>query len=564
MSKLPDNFRERVVVYVNREWPVLNHYQNFTAEEIAQIKRGDRKKPIEYVGKYIWLDPTNWRNELLRYHGSGDYKIYLNDGGVRGNPSLKAVNVCRTIVQVRDDEYPPVIEDLSILDLSDPLNQSFIQTLRSKGVLLPGDVPKGDTEDMASSVAVEKLADALVEQSKQKQAPPVDTNIPAWFTQMLTTTEERHRQDKQLSEERHARELEALTKRMEQQEKVAQERGRDPLETTRAVVEMAKAVTQSTTPAAHSGESQMITLLTQMLQAEKTGRLEELKLAESRHAREMEAINKRLEAQEARAAAVEAARLQQLQQPPTQGKSAIQEAISLVKALKGATEEFNGDTGGGSGNPWVDLATELGPRVLDTIGTVTSAISNRAPAPQQQQPGIQQQPGVAPQPQQQQEPSEVNQMQMYARTIRQPLIAALQNNTPGHAFAGMLIVQYSEAAYQYLVQQGEQGVMQILQSAPEVWGDVQRFGVKVPQFLNEFLDAQAAMQQAERIRQGGRPPVAPVPQSQPSPAARAPQPRTVTVDAQAAPTAGGRTIITGDGTSVKTKPVVNGPVVDGA
>ena len=135
----------------------------------------------------------------------------------------------------------------------------------------------------------------------------------------------------------------------------------------------------------------------------------------------------------------------------------------------------------------------------------------------------------------------MDQAATYARMIKAPLIQALHNNVPGQRFAGVIIINYGEPAYQFLVQQGEQGVMRLLQAAPEVWGEVQRYGVRVPQFLSEFMDVQGAAEQAEQMRNGQQA------KAQPRPT----QPRPVVVTDPQAPPApsqtGGRTIITPGG-----------------
>lgn len=560
-KSLPAEFHDRLTFYVNREWPRLNNRQNLSEQELLEIEQKKRKGPAKYVGQYTDINPDNWRNELLRYHGSGDYKIYLNDVGVRGNPKLKSVNICRTFVSLRDDEFPPVIEDLGILDLSDPINKGYIQQLKSKGIPIPGELPKEESEDMATSVAVE----ALAELAKNKQ--PIESVTPV-FSELLKQSEQRRIEDLKLLEARHSREMDDLKARLAKQEKSVEERPKEST-TVQQVIEMARTIVPA--PAPPPQDNGMVKLLTDMLRDEKSNRIEELKLIDARHAREMEAITKRLEALDAR----EAARMQQQSAipPPAAApvagtSSAIKDVLAVIKGINDLRSGLDGaipDTGG-SGNPWVDLAAELGPRVLDTISNVTTAI-NKAPAPMTSQgmPQEQQQPGTAVQTlqPQQQDNSKMGQMAQYARMIRIPLIECLSGNppVPGHRFAGMLIVEYGDVAYNYLCQQGADGVLAVLQAAPDVWGEVQRFGPRVPQFLTEFLDAPRAMEQAQAIRagQGQRP-------SMPAGAPPQQQSRPTVVDSPPAsqvPQTGGRTILRGDGQPVKTNgPVVNGTIVE--
>ena len=554
---LPVDFHDRMVFYVYRDWPVLDVYRTCSQEDLAAMRAKKKRDPIKYIAKYADIDPDDWRNHLLRFHGSGVYKINLNDSGVRGREG----EICRTVVELRDNEFSPVV-DLDILDMADPANASFINDLRMKGITLPGDLPKNEgTDDMASSVAVETLANALVEQSKTKQAPPppVDNTAATMLSDLLRQSEARHLKELELAEQRHTRELDALTKRMEAQEKSVQDRGRDPLETTRSVIEMAK---QVSSPAV-APDNKMVDILMQLLKSTEERAIQDRKLDADRHAQTLEALNRRLEAQEKRAADLEAARLAQ---PATQSKSAIQEAISLVKALRGATDELAGDAGGGTGNPYVDAAMELGPKLFDTITTVASTFRNTPPAPAQQQAS--QQPGIAAQ---QPQPTALTAEEQMVERIKAQLLQALGQNMNGAMFGGGIMFEYGDMVYNHLRNLGENGLMTMCQQNPEYWAQIQRVGARVPQFLAEFLDGAAVIERFQAIQAGqGRGPVA---QSQPSPAASSrPAPRAncsrryspviITDPPAAVPLPaqqqGGRTIIK-EGGPVK----VNGPVVDG-
>lgn len=549
---LPEEFLPRLSFYIYREWPKTDVCRNWTKEMHAQVRAHTRKMPIKYTAQYADLDPEGWWNQLINAHGSGQYLIRLNDCGVAGNKDIKKGTVCKTVVDCFDDDFLPVIEDLSIVCFEDPANARYVNDLRMKGVSIPGDKPAEETDDMAANAAVEKLADALVEQSKTKTpATAPDNTMANMFSDLLRQSEARAIKQEELREARHQREMEILTKRLEAAESAVKERHGtvDPMEMTRSVVEMARTVASS------SGTSQpdpMREILLEMVRSGETRHLKELELSETRHAREMETMNKRLDAEAAARAAAETARQQQIAQPA--GKSAIHDAIALVKALKGATEEINGDTSAGSGNVWVDLASEHLPRVLDTISNVATAIKTPAvgtsalQAPNGQQAAAPQNPP--------QEQSEVNQAAMYARAIEPHLIEALQNGVPGETFAGFFIVNYQEQTYQMLVQQGEAGIMNLLQSAPDVWGKVQRYAARVPEFLRGFLNVEAAMEAAQRIRAGQTRPMQPPPAGRP-----ANQPRPVTIENEPSAPGGGRTVIRGDGQTVKTRP--NGPVVPG-
>ena len=556
LKALPGQFSDRLIFFLYREWPSLDFLQHFTQEQLAEIKAKRRKAPVKYIAKYTSLDPADWRNQLLQRHGSGVYKIMLNDVGVRGNPNLKSGHICSTHVEIRDAEFLPIIEDLSVLNRSDPNNNSFINELRMKGINLPGDPPNGEQEDMAATVAVEKLTDALVEQSKLKVP---DNSAAIMLSDLLKQSEARHLKELELAEARHVRDMEAINKRLEAAEATAKVPQNT---TTKDVIEMARTLVPAAAPPADNG---MVALLTQMLasadkrlESEKAQRIEELKMADARHAREMEAVNKRLEAQENRAIELEKARLQQAQVAP--GKSAIKDAVDMFRALRGATDELSGDAPTGTGNPWVDLLAENLPKGLELAGHAITALQRpAASAPASAVPGQQPQQQTAIQ-QPQQENTEVNQMQMYARMIRGELVQALAQGVPGHRFAAMIVTRYpgGEQGYQFLSEGGEPRVMELLQAAPEVWGDVLKYQQRVPGFIAEFLDQASVMATVEAFRagQGQRPTVAtPPPAGRPGNQAAA---SAAVIDVMPAADvqqgSPGRVVIGADGKPIKTRP----------
>jgi hypothetical protein len=558
---LPKEFHDRLVFFVYREWPRLDFYRNFTQEQLAEMRAHKMRRPIKYIAKYTDIDPDDWRNHLLRYHGSGIYKILLNDSGVRGNKELvDGSQICSTTVELRDDEFSPVV-DLAVLDMADPANGSFINDLRMKGIALPGDAPREDTEDMASSVAVE----ALAELAKDRQKPQTETATV--LSDLLKQSEARHIKDLELAEARHVRDMEALTKRLEKAE-INALASKGP-STTQEVIEMARAIVPA--PAPPPQDNKMADLLMQMLQSEKTNRLEELRLIDARHAREMEAMNKRLEALDAREAARAAIPLPGAPAPSTGKGGPVDDLLRLMDGAAKLRDKMDGLTESKEtpGPWWLEPAVEVGSKLIDAVSTGihnAAVLKTGAGAPAAPQTTTTQavptlQPGQIPQPQ---GDPEVMRMQMYARMLQNPMMEALQNHVPGHKFAGWIMMQYGEPAYRALVEQGEQGLLKILQAAPDVWTALLPFGTpRLQQFITEALNEEAALEQFAMFRQG---------QNVTAPPKAAPQPRPAqTADAVPAE-GGGRTILRdpsptttivnpADGKPVKVKPPVNGPAV---
>jgi hypothetical protein len=144
----------RGTVYVYRTWPMI-----------------DRQRVDPTAHKYIDKmdsapDPAMWRQEILHRYGSGNYKLILNDAG----GSTKSVG--QTLISdLRDPDYPPVINNLDELVLDDPSNQSFLESLRQKGIL-PGERELQNAEStQALTGTIDKLTNKVVEMGRQTQTP---------------------------------------------------------------------------------------------------------------------------------------------------------------------------------------------------------------------------------------------------------------------------------------------------------------------------------------------------------------------------------------------------------
>ncbi len=138
---LPEQFLPRLSFYVYREWPKCDVYRHWTKEMHAELRAKTRKRPVKYTAQYADLDCEEWRNQIINAHGSGQYLIRLNDAGVAGNKEIEKGTVCKTIVDIHDDDFLPVIEDLSIVCVEDPANSRFLSDLRRRGISIPGEQP---------------------------------------------------------------------------------------------------------------------------------------------------------------------------------------------------------------------------------------------------------------------------------------------------------------------------------------------------------------------------------------------------------------------------------------
>jgi hypothetical protein len=89
---LPSEFQNRLNVYVNREWPVLNRIQELTADEKALVAAKKRREPYKYIDKPAEPFGPDTRQEFLQRYGSGIYKVFINDAGVKGAPRKRSGN----------------------------------------------------------------------------------------------------------------------------------------------------------------------------------------------------------------------------------------------------------------------------------------------------------------------------------------------------------------------------------------------------------------------------------------------------------------------------------------
>jgi hypothetical protein len=150
--------QSRMMIYVYRNWPVMMrdcNQQDKTSEPFTM-------------------------DELQSRYGVGDYHIKLNDVGMRKN-----IAMC-TVKGFRSEEFPSII-DYTKVDLTDPLNQSWIERAKSRGIKFPGAAEAETEENTMAEVrvmqqmgnTVDKLTDRIITMSeKQKDnQPPVSANI---------------------------------------------------------------------------------------------------------------------------------------------------------------------------------------------------------------------------------------------------------------------------------------------------------------------------------------------------------------------------------------------------
>jgi len=180
-QSLPTEFINRTNFYVNREKPVLDRLQEFSEDEVRQMREHKRRYPAKYIDKpdVPWEPDGEFRMYFLERYGSGEYKIFLNDAGLARSkdPDLESRNLCKAVYSVWDSAYPPILDPsrpdkgLGILDWKHPANASYVADLRMKGLIPPGEKKEDDVPNDVVKTLVDKvgtLADKVATQEQER------------------------------------------------------------------------------------------------------------------------------------------------------------------------------------------------------------------------------------------------------------------------------------------------------------------------------------------------------------------------------------------------------------
>jgi hypothetical protein len=473
-------YHDRVVVYLYRIWPVM--------------KQGHRQadKLYEYVSQ----------DDLLRMYGAGDYHLKLNDSDM----GLSNVTTC-TIRNLggRDlSQHRPVL-DLDHLEVTDPLNQSYITWCRSQGIQVPGDEGfrsrKENEDDMANVEAVKELASTVnrmtdrmltVAEEKAKRAETEksrsaagDADIAARSLEVIKAATEGAAQ--------------IMNKGVEQALKI-QPTAQNPT----AVLKETMQVIREMIP--EKPQSDMERLLALMMERDK------------------QYVDRVFQIQEERIRAMETMLARSAAQPQTEPASQNQQPKSLMQSLEelsGVKEKLR-DLLGIDDQPapkssWTDYIPQI-VQGLSILGTVIAgAMYNMAVAKTGQgqpvppasvpagavPPGGAAQPGAAPEGQPQQPAPQgdttMTQFHQFLGMIRRPLLQSFSDGESGADFAARLIEltdagMFGEQAqgrivYDSVLQYGEQVVGTLIKTFPPIWDVVSKAPERWSQFLHEFFTA---------------------------------------------------------------------------
>jgi hypothetical protein len=484
---LPKQCADRVLVYIYREYPKMNYMLALSDEERDDVFKKKRRPPTKNIAKFSEPFPSNdWRDEMLRRFGEGDYKIILNDSGTKAATPF-AQNICKAWVELRDEDYPPVIEDIRCVDPNDPVNQSYLKKLEMAGLLnraVPQEKTEEETEDMALSSVVKDLSDKMIQMAERPQAatPTVidpDTAAASRVVDVMAAGAIKHQE---LGNKIIGDALDTANKiRVEQA---------DPLGKILPVIEAIKTLIPAPA-AANTNSADMITLFGKMLEVQKAASDTVIQNMQQ----QLEAT--RLMHKEA----MDRLAGQTNPTPAATGETSELKILNNMLNIKAKLDELAGGANESGIPGWIPYALQ-GAKILGDV--VTNVFHNAAVAKTGQGQPLPPPETTAELPEGEEEGADgPAQYPIYARQIHAPMREALLTKTPGHEFGAKICFAMKDTRpYEFLVSQGKEGLMRLLQSAPEVWGTFLQFGEGRQNeiFLEEFLDRDAVMAKIEELK----------------------------------------------------------------
>jgi len=492
---IPENLREdRVIVYPYRLLPKIDVFQPLSEEDLELIRLKKKPPPPKNIGKLVEpLNPEHWALELAKRWGAGDYLLRLNDT----HPSVKRT-VCMTASEgeqpLRDwSNFPPLL-NLDQVVLTEKSNQPYIRWAHLNGIYFPGEPEfqaREEGSDVANVEAVNKLTDTVVKLSEDRarDKPASDFSSTAGAKTLEVMASAATAGQKIITD--------AITTAQSMAATAA-----DPLGQAGKVIEMVQKMMPAPVPPSvpvASGPSafmEAFTLFKELLAIQNA--------TNERMHQDMAARLKSTEdsLREMTSKAMAAAN-------PSPSKAGQFGILDDILSVKEKLDRLTGTGGPDNGLPaWAPFALRGAEMIINGAQNIVhnvaamKGIQNLAPPVPVSAEEVEQLP-EAPSNETTGVP-EVNtedmMYKMYARQIHRPLVEALTAGEPGRKLGGRIVVQAGEPVYRFLVGLGPQGVIGLLQKAPEVWADVVRFGSRAEAFIVEFLRPDLVMPEADAMR----------------------------------------------------------------
>ena len=459
---------DRLLLYVYRTWPIIDRKRHGKHSNIGSLSQ-----PVNEDGIYAEF-------------GEGDYKLILSDG-------IGYKQVCYTLLKgFRDAINFPAQIELEDVVTEDPQNKSWIERMRMKGTLFPGDEDEAMEEQISGNMdAVSQLTSTVKELAmshmRNRDTPKqnLETSVGS---AMLDNVAQASRMGNEIIKE-------AVTQAS--QLAVTPASGANPVEQMLAVAEMVKAIVPAPQP-----QQDMMPLFTVMMESTKANAAAQLEAANQRAT----SFEKLIDSM--RSEIVEMRKPKEDQQDP------LKQIVKLAEAQK-VLMEVNPSSGDASSVPaWVQAVLPAIPVVVQMLSQAATAFAtgmyNKSvaatgvgqamppPAPQAAQaPAVipntaAPAPGGAPTEDQTGRGAYMG----FLQQIADPLLAHIQNpDLNGADFADWL-TRYGpngQMIYMSLREQGKDQLVLLLQTHEPLWSQLQQ----IPEVFNRFLDEFMAYSQQQ-------------------------------------------------------------------
>lgn len=498
-SGLGQKDQQRLIAYVYRSWPV-----GFQEKTNPRTKKATRSTQI---AKVAGEQPIKDLEDFKRRFGSGEYRIRLNE------QVSQKTTICFCHIQIHDEEYPPVISDLAWLDLHHPLNKSYIEFLRFKGVEIPGDkrqTERQEEEDMANTEAVKELTGAVTEMAQlavstaqRGEKQPVDSATTAVIKGLEVMQQAGNASIAMVKEAAASLNRPAAL---------------DPVESLGRLAGTLKDVASALRPEKDDSSTHLMGMLDAILKQQEISRQREGELYTRLLGIQADQIN-RLQTSvdrlltEKQAQAATAA-------PP----GSIEELVGKLKSLRSGLKELMGeneDDRPARRGSLLETLVENAPALLQGLGGVVSGAAaawhNAAvvrtgqgtPIPVTLPTATAESPAEIPPPatgtaeQQQEVRNMLDQLQM----LKAPLVKALDDGKTGDEFADDMIELMGRSMYDQIREAGKETLYKILQlHLPDVWRMAQGMPQRFDRFIDQFLSRDEILVQEEAEAQATQKP----------------------------------------------------------
>lgn len=493
IDELPKWAKERLVLYIYRDWPVL---VQITAEdkELAKATGGFQALEHNYIDKVSVNSPEMYREivNLRDRYGSGDYKITVKDDQVEKRALCEA-HIRESWRDIRT--YPPSdrrIDNPRNVDLNDPLNKSYLKFLEAQGKLpQEGGEKKDDMAEVAAVSQMTGLVTKLVDKLNTKQGGEGEATSKA-FDVLADATKKGQ---------------DILVESMKRAEdaKAAMPNPVDQLDKVLSIVDKIR-------PPQSSDSAMVQSFMSNMMEMQKT--IISIQNERISFAEKVALESKRGGNGEGQGGGDE--------DSTTKGVKRLLELANLLGLKRGGAE-----AAASAGPDWKEMIPDMLQGAGGIISSIVTAYQTRVyaeavakgqnpapPPPPQQQPqaGAGVEPDQAPMNgngngPQAMSPAELSDDQRnylaFMNLIRRPLLNHINNGWGGEEFAEVLIKITDQGMYDAVKMKGSETFTMMIKSYPPIANELVGKEEVLAKFVDEFMRAEEIWDQQEQETETG-------------------------------------------------------------